>query len=140
MPQDNVEVVRSVLTAGVDEMLVDLLDPSVRLDLSERVFNPAVYEGHEGLRRWRAEVSDVWDSYRAEPVEFFEGEDVVVVLTRERGRGAGSGAQVDRLTTFVFRLTDGRVTEIRLYGNRDQAFAAAGLAGVDGDSRRTAEH
>lgn len=140
MAQDNVEVVRIVMTAGVDEMLVDLLDPSVRLDLSERVFNPAVYEGYEGLRRWRAEVNDVWDSYRAEPVEFFEGEDVVVVLTRERGSGAGSGAQVDRLTTFVFRLTDGRVTEIRLYGDRDRAFAAAGLAGVDGDSRRAAEH
>jgi ketosteroid isomerase-like protein len=129
MPQDNVEVVRSVLEAGVDRVLVGLLDPSVRLDLSERVFNPAVYEGYEGLRRWRSEVNDVWDSYRVEPVEFFEGEDVVVVLTRERGRGAGSGAQVDRLTTFVFRLADRRVTEIRLYGDRDQAFAAAGLVG-----------
>ncbi len=128
MPQDNIELVRRILTAGLDEILVELIDPSVRLDLSERVFNPAVYEGYEGLRRWRADVEDVWDFYRMEPEEFFEGEGVVLVETRERGRGAGSGAQVDRLTMLLVRLDDRRVTEIRLYGDRDKAFAAAGLS------------
>src|SRR5947207_13945521 len=98
MSQDNVEVVRRALIARRSEF-ADLLDPGLRLDLSERVFNPAVYEGYEGVMRWRADVSDVWESYRSEPEEFFDGDELVVVFTRERGRAKGSVGEVDEQPT-----------------------------------------
>ena len=128
MSQENVEIVRRTLTARKGEDLAELLDPTVRLDLSERVFNPAVYEGYEGLTRWRADVEDVWESYRAEPEEFFEGDEVVVAFTHERGRGRGSGVNVDRHVAFLCRFSAGRVSEIRLYLDREQALRDAGLA------------
>jgi ketosteroid isomerase-like protein len=129
MSQQNVELVRRALTARRSEF-IELLDPSVRLDLSERVFNPAVYEGYEGIMRWRAEVGDVWESYRSEPEEFFDGDEVVVVFTRERGRAKGSGIEVDQHpTALLCRLRTGRVSEIRLYHDRERALADAGLAG-----------
>src|ERR1700731_2289128 len=122
MSQANVEVVRRLLTARRGEapdlftdLLAELLDPAVRLDLSDRVFNPDVYEGYEGIMRWRADVDDVWESYQMEPQEFFDGDDVVVVSARERGRGRGSGVEVDRRITFLCRLRSGRVSEIRSY-------------------------
>jgi hypothetical protein len=126
--QENAEIVRCALTARRTEF-ADLLDPAVRLDLSERVFNPAVYEGYEGVMRWRADVGDVWDSYRSEPEEIFDGDEVVVVFTRERGRAKGSGIEVDQHpTALLCRLRAGLVSEIRLYHDRERALRDAGLA------------
>jgi hypothetical protein len=125
----NVELVRRALSARRSEF-AELLDPGVRLDLSERVFNPAVYEGYEGIMRWRGDVSDVWESYRSEPEEFFERGDVVVVFTRERGRAKGSGIEIDqRPTALLCRLHAGRVNEIRLCRDREHALRDAGLVG-----------
>jgi hypothetical protein len=124
---DPVELVRHTFTARRGQF-PDLFVQDVRLDLSERVFNPAVYEGFEGLVRWREEVHEIWESYRSEPEEFFAGENVVVVFTREIGRGGSSGVEVDRRTAMLFRLRAGRVSEMRLYHHRDQAMRDAGLA------------
>ena len=132
MSQANVEIVRRLLTARPDEapdLLAELLDPAVRLDLSDRVFNPDVYEGYEGIMRWRADLDDVWESYQMEPVEFFDGDEVVVVTARERGRGRGSGVEVDRPVTFLCRLRSGRVSEIRSYDDDGRALRDAGLEG-----------
>ena len=127
MSQENLELVRRALSARRSEF-ERLLDPAVRLDLSERVFNPAVYEGYEGVMRWRADVGDIWESYRSEPEEFFDGDEVVVVFTRERGRAKGSGIEVDQHpTALLCRLRSGRVSEIRLYHNRERALRDAGL-------------
>ncbi len=130
MSQENVEIVRRLLTARPDEapdLLAELLDPAVRLDLSDRVFNPDVYEGYEGIMRWRSDVDDVWESYQMEPEEFFDADKVVVVTVRERGRGKGSGVEVDRQVTFLCRLRAGRVSEIRSYDDGRRALRDAGL-------------
>jgi hypothetical protein len=128
MGRENIELVRRALIARRSEF-ADLLDPAVRLDLSERVFNPAVYEGYQGVMRWRADVGDVWESYRSEPEEFFAGDAVVVVFTRERGRARGSGIEVEQHpTALLCRLRAGRVSEIRLYHDRELALRDAGLA------------
>src|SRR5437899_10927816 len=92
MSSANVEIVRRALKARRSEF-EDLLDPAVRLDLSERVFNAGVYEGYDGIMQWRAEVGETWDSYRTEAEEFFEGPEVVVVFRQERRRGKGTGIE-----------------------------------------------
>lgn len=125
--EENVAIVRRALLARRREF-ADLLDPAVRLDLSERVFNPATYEGYDGIMRWRAEVGEVWQSYRSEPEDFFDGDGAVVVFTRERGRAKGSGIEVDQHpTALLCRLRAGRVSEIRLYHDRERALRDAGL-------------
>jgi ketosteroid isomerase-like protein len=63
----------------------------------------------------------------SEPEEFIEGDEAVVVFTHERGRGRGSGVEVDRATALLCRVHAGRVTEIRLYHNRDRALRDAGV-------------
>jgi ketosteroid isomerase-like protein len=120
MSQQNVEIVRRALNARRSEF-AELLDPAVRLDLTERVFNPAVYDGYEGVMRWHAEVAEVWESYVSEPQEFIDCDRAVVVFTRERGQGRGSGVEVDRDAALLYRLRAGRVTEIRQYQDRDRA-------------------
>ena len=78
--------------------------------------------------QWRADVGETWQSYRSEAEEFFEGPEVVVVFTQERGRGKGSGIEVrQRPTALLCRLRADRVSEIRLYHDRQRALRDAGI-------------
>jgi ketosteroid isomerase-like protein len=125
MSREDVDIVRRALKARRSEF-AELLDPAVHLDLSERVFNPAVYEGYEGIMRWHAEVGEIWQSYVTEPDEFIDCDRGVLVLTRERGRGRASGVELDRETALICRLRARRVSEIRQYDDRDRAVRDAG--------------
>jgi ketosteroid isomerase-like protein len=124
MPQDKVEIVRrahEALNGGDIDALIALCDVDFRLDMSDRVFNPAVYEGHDGIRRFYSEVRDVWASYVWEPEELMEVEDHVVALLRSGGRGRGSGVEVERRTAMVWTVRDGRATALRFFRDRDVA-------------------
>ena len=112
---------------GMAGRLPELFDPSVRLDFSERVFNPSVYEGHEGVRRWRAELSEVWESFRAEPQELFKGEDVFVVFVAEVSRGRLNGTEATRETALMCRTRGSRLVELRSFVDRALALREAGL-------------
>ena len=129
MSERNVEVVREVYAAFTRrEIPYHLLDPEIELDLSERVFNPAVYRGHEGASRFWSEVQEVWEVFETTPEEVFEEGDRVVVFIRARGRGKGSGVEVEDRTANVWTLRDGLVVAYRLYRDRDEALEAAGVA------------
>ena len=124
MPSQNVETVRrahEALNTGDVETLVALCDANFRLDMSDRVFNPAVYEGHERIRRFYSEVRDVWESYIWQPEELIEAGPAVVALLRSTGRGRGSGVEVESETAMVWSLREGRLIALRFYRNRDEA-------------------
>jgi ketosteroid isomerase-like protein len=124
MPSENVEIVRrahEALNRGDMDALTALCDSSFRLDMSDRVFNPAVYEGHEGIRRFHSEVHDVWETYVWEPEELIDSGSDVVALLRASGRGRGSGVEVERETAMVWTLREGRATALRFFSNRDDA-------------------
>jgi ketosteroid isomerase-like protein len=127
------ELIRAVFEAwgrgDVEEPFREHFEPTARLDLSEHIFNPAVYEGYDDIARQRRDVSDVWDHFQIEVEQFFEGKDVVVVYTHEHGRGKGSGVEVDRDTAFLFRLREGKICEVRGYRDRERALVDAGFAG-----------
>jgi len=122
----NLDLVRSILKAwgqgDVETALREHFQPSARLDLSELTFNAAVYEGYDEIARQRREVNDVWETFEVEVEQLVEGEHAVVAFTHERGRGV-SGVDVDRRSAFLFRLADGKVSEVRLYLDRDRALA-----------------
>ena len=40
--------------------------------LSDRVFNPEVYLGHDGIRRFAADVHDVWKTFTWEPTDMID--------------------------------------------------------------------
>jgi len=129
---ENLDLVRSIFKArgqgDVETVLREHFQPTARLDLSELIFNPAVYEGYEEISRQRREVTEVWETFEVEVEQLFEGEHAVVAFTYERGRGV-SGVDVDRRTAFLFRLADGKVSEVRVYIDRDRALADLGLEG-----------
>ena len=78
------------LNRGDAEALTDLCAPDFRLDMSDRVFNPEVYSGHDGIRRFVAEVREVWETFTWEPTEMKEAGDMVLAVIHSVGRGRGS--------------------------------------------------
>jgi ketosteroid isomerase-like protein len=128
---ENLDLVRSMFEAwghgDIEGFLREHFEPTARLDLSENIFNPAVYEGYEEMARQRREVSHVWDVFEIEVEQLFERDDVVAAFTHEHGRGEASGVEVSRDTAFLIRLRNGKVREVRSYRDRDRAFADLGL-------------
>jgi ketosteroid isomerase-like protein len=79
------------------------------------------YHGHDGLMRFWGEWLENWDAYRLEPVEFIEEGDEVFVACEQVGRGKLSGVEVRQEIFFVYRITDGKVVEFRIYADRAPA-------------------
>jgi uncharacterized protein len=131
IPQENIEVVRRLherLNSGDIDGVVELCEPAFHLDMSERVFNPEIYEGHEGIRRFYADVRDIWERYAWAPEELLDAQPHVVALVRAQGRGRGSGLEIDRRIALVWTFAAGQATALRLYVDRTKALEAAGLS------------
>ena len=130
MSQENVEIVRrahEALNAGNLDELVTLCHPDFQLDMSDRVFNPATYQGHDGIRQFYSEVQDVWERYVWEPEELRDEGDVVLALLRTKGRGRGSGVEIDRKTAMIWTLRGGKALRLRFYREPKRALEAAWL-------------
>jgi ketosteroid isomerase-like protein len=137
MSQANVEVVREVVSlmdfaARADDLpgrLLELTAPEVEIDMSRRVFNPYVYEGHAGLRRLVRDVQEVWEEFSITPERFVDaGERVVVIMTRH-GRGKGSGVAVDQRTAGIWTVGEGKIIRMETDIDPQEALEAVGLAG-----------
>jgi ketosteroid isomerase-like protein len=121
MSRENVEIVRRFLLLGVDEALA-YADPEI-------VWNPAeeaAAQGHgavrESLVRWKGE----WDDYELAPEDFEELGDRVIAAVRLRGRGRGSGVEVNARFYDVFTLREGKIVRMDQFTQRTEALEAAG--------------
>jgi ketosteroid isomerase-like protein len=130
MSEENVEIVRLAyerLNGGDIDGLIELCSSDFQLDMSERVFNPAVYEGHEGIRRFHVEVLEVWEEFEWEPKRLVQSGDQVVALLHAHGRGRGSGLEIDRRIAMLWTVRESEAISLRLYVDEADALGAAGL-------------
>jgi ketosteroid isomerase-like protein len=123
MSRANVEIVRRFLSVDVDEAL-PYADPGI-------VWNPIEElptQGHDAVRaslaHWKAE----WDDYKVMPEEFVDMGDRVVATVRLRGRGRGSGVEIDARFYDVYTLRDGKIVRMDQFTERSEALEAAGLS------------
>ena len=107
------------------EALVAECDPDFRLDMSDRVLNPHVYEGHEGIRQFVADVHEAWETFTWEPEELVESGDLVLSLIRSTGRGRGSGLELDRRAAMLWTVPADRAVSLRFFRDRAAARQAA---------------
>ena len=105
-----------------------LLTPDFEVDATDRVLNPDRYEGIEGFRRLAAEMSEVWDSWEIEPLEFLDNGDRIFVEHRVRARGKGSGVEVEQTYWSVWTTPGRKGREARPpCATATRALAGAGL-------------
>lgn len=123
-----VQQAHDALNRGDIDSLTAICDPGFVLDMSDRVLNPATYEGHEGIRRFYEEVSEVWESFSWEPLEINELEYGTVALIHSKGIGRGSGLELDRRAAMVWQVEAGQALSLTFYRDPEAALDAAGRA------------
>jgi ketosteroid isomerase-like protein len=97
------------------------------LDLAETP-DTGVFRGHAGIRAWLAKLQEAWgEGFRFEPVSFTQGDRVVVVDTRAKGIGEGSGVPIEMDVHIVLRFEDQKIVWSQGFIDRDEALEAAGL-------------
>jgi ketosteroid isomerase-like protein len=86
------------------------------------------YRGHDGITRYVADVARVWEELTVEPTEFHRvGDDTVVAIGRVYAWGVGR--VIDAPVGWLWRFDPhGKAVQGRVYENRADALAAAGLA------------
>jgi ketosteroid isomerase-like protein len=130
MSQRNVDVVRRIyerLNQGDVEAVVALCDDDFLMDMSERVFNPDTYRGHDGIRRFYAGVTEAWESYRWDVEETRVAGDSVVAMLHCTAQSREGGPGVDWRVAWLWNLRQGRPISLRFYRHQADALEAVGL-------------
>lgn len=131
MSQENLELVRRMQEAYLGsepEQALAFFDPDVEWDVSDRP-GGKVWHGRDGVRRAMAEWAGAWEDRELETEEYREaGEDKVLILWRERGRGKRSGASSELRGGNLMTVRDGRIVHGRVFVDRRAALEATRLA------------
>ena len=145
MSAENVELVRTLQPAEADLVeifLSDSGDVTAEYEVSDPRFaddfhvefvsaTPGVmrpsYEGLAGfLAGWR-EWLQPYASYWMTTEDFIDGGDRVLVLVKVRAKTARDGVTVEHSPAAVWTVADGKAAGVRLYLDRETAFAEAGI-------------
>jgi len=144
MTQENVEIIRQSYEAfnSRDLTLIgSLLHPDFELNLSNSMgFDRSNYLGERGLERFFESYWDAFESISIEVDELIGTGDAIVAIIRARGRGTGSGIEVDARGPHLWSFRDGKVVGLALYEHLDEALEAASLAQArDGEGAKRSD-
>jgi ketosteroid isomerase-like protein len=131
MSQENVEIVRRMYTAfhsGDADQALSHFDPDVLVDASKARPDVAVGKGREHVNAVVASWMAAWEEWGEEIEDIRDLGGRVLVVSVQRGRGKGTGAEVEARYALLYELHGGKITSMRMYGNLAEAFEAAGLS------------
>jgi len=133
MAIDNVEIVRRGYKAfeeGGVEAILQFLDPDIEWHMSAAFTRaPRVYRGHDGVREVFRFFNERIDDLAADPHEFIEADDRVIVPVRMHGRLKETGEPVAYELVQVWLGRDGKAIRLVTYPDRETAIAGADLVG-----------
>ena len=132
MSQENAEVVRRLYDAQARndlDTIRELYDPGIEWDDVSGLWGDwGARRGREGVRDAFVSWFEAFEDATFTAEDFLDVDEHVVVTNRIRGRGRGSGLDVDQRITLLWTLSGGRVTRVRGYHDRAEALAAVGLS------------
>lgn len=117
MSEENVEIVRAAyedFNSGNVEGVIARLDPGVEWTEPGGGSSPSgTFTGPESVGQdVFAAIPGNFDEFSAEPAEFKDEGDSVIVTGRFKGK-AKSGAELDTGFTHTYELRDGKVTKLK---------------------------
>jgi ketosteroid isomerase-like protein len=133
MAQDNVDVAKRAVEAfnrrDIDGMFAELLTAGFEhWPAVAGAYEGGCYQGREGLERFAAAISEVWEEVHVIAEEFRDLGERVLVLGRQVGRGRGSGARVDAPLAAIFDFRGDRIWRSRGYVDRAKGSRVAGVS------------
>ena len=133
MPQTDIDVVLDQFAAVNEQEFQRAMDryaDDVRLFASEDSgLKAGVFEGKEVVGEWFGDWFRIFaPGYRFEIVEARELDTgVIFVFATHGGYGRLSGAEVRGETGYLYRVRDGKVSQVGFYASREEALEAASL-------------
>jgi ketosteroid isomerase-like protein len=145
MPQENVEIVRRVFLmvqeslrrgdpgSSFDEWVREgLIAPGLEWRAGTRagmgVAGIDDFAGRDGYMEFTRRWTEDFEEFALEPEQIVGADDDrVVVTTHTRGAGKGSGATVDMRTAWVVTLEAGRIVNVVLFLEPNDALKPVGL-------------
>jgi ketosteroid isomerase-like protein len=112
----------------VDAWLRQFFHPEVQWRCLAEEPDAEVYRGYDGVRRLFDDWVDNFADLTTEAEEFIDAGEYVVVPAKLQGLGRASGIEVELPDTFVLKMHEGKVIEVREYSDTADALAAAGLS------------
>jgi len=128
VPLTPVELARrglDALNSGDLEGVLALVADDIVADVPSGYANADAYRGREGFQRMLDQWLEPWCDYRAEPLEFFEEGDTIVVSIHQSATGRESGVKVNMHVAYLLRARDGLLVEWRLCADAEEALALA---------------
>jgi hypothetical protein len=126
---DNVEIVRRGYKAfeeGGVEAILQFLDPAIEWHMSVAFTRtPRVYQGHDGVREVFRFFQEWIDDLGADPHEFIDAGDRVIVPVRMHGRLRETGEPVAYELVQVWLGRGGKAVRLVTYPDREKALADA---------------
>jgi len=100
----------------LDSVVADF-DPEIEWQQAQGLPHGGTYRGVEAVRRSIFDPLDAdwWDEFSADPDEFLDAGDDVMVLGRYRGVAKGTGKRLDVPFVHVWRLRDGKAVLFRQF-------------------------
>jgi ketosteroid isomerase-like protein len=104
-------------------------DPDVTIVNAAGWVIEAEYHGHEGVRRWWADLDDAFVDFGLELDEVIElDEERVLTTQRMVGHFRATGIPTDAQWASILTVRDGRVVRAEGYLSKRRAMRAAGLS------------
>ena len=131
---DDVERIRSGYTglpaalAGEDvDSYLEQIHPDVEWIPIMAVLEGRTYRGHEGVRKWLADLRDDWEVFEAVPDEIeYLGGGYWLVLGHWNARARGSGIELEgQPAAWIQHRTEGRLDRLQTFTDRGEALKTA---------------
>ena len=100
----------------------ELISDDIEVRPSATSLEPEPFHGREALLRYLE--PNLFEFQRAEPVEFLEEGDRVLVTVRVHARGRGSGVELRNEAFHLWTVEDELAVMFEMFLDRDEALAA----------------
>jgi ketosteroid isomerase-like protein len=133
MSHENMEIVKRFedsWAAGDLDATLECIHDEVVFDWSDSIGPFAgIYEGPDGMVRFWQELRDAFEEFRPEALELVEaGPESVITLDVVRGRGKGSGIEIEAQGAMLWSFRDGKIAHAKMFQTKEEALQAAGLS------------
>lgn len=129
MPDRREELVRrgwAAWESGDAEATIALYHPELVVYAPPEIGNAGTFHGIDGFLEWARAWYEAWETFHQELVGIETvGETHVIADTLQRGKGRGSGVEVEREATWLYDVRGEKLVYMSLYWDRDRALASA---------------
>jgi ketosteroid isomerase-like protein len=132
MSQENLEIVRRAIDAYNARDLntyLATISESIRFQSRFRAVDPVVYHGHADLRRYFANLDEVWSRYEMQLERMVPAGTQVAALCHLYAVGRDSDVQLEEHPGVVFTLEAGTIVAMDSYPTHAETLAAIGVSG-----------